>query len=309
MSFTSEVKEELARVIPSRPCCRKAELSALLHMEGTLHLWGTNRVSLHTESETAAVARKIFTYLKEFYHLHAEIRVEKAPRLRGHNCYLLYLGEDGRVMQALNELGIVDDALQPVLGIPRRMVRRPCCGSAYLRGAFLGGGYISRPGSAAHLEITVQHLRMAEDLADLLLSRSLHFQVTRRKEHYVVYGKGRREQVELMALLGAYNIVLRLENEAVLRDLREKVNRRVNSETANLERMARAATRQVRDIEKIDRLMGVTNLPPALREIALLRLLHPEASMRELGEMTDPPLSKSAVYHRLLRLRRISERL
>ena len=84
MAFTTEVKDELARMLPSRRCCRLAELSALFHLEGALHLKGANRLGLHTESENAAVARKMFAYLKELFSASPELRVEKAPRLRGH---------------------------------------------------------------------------------------------------------------------------------------------------------------------------------------------------------------------------------
>ena len=143
MAFTTEVKDELARVIPSRRCCRLAELSALFHLEGALHLTGPHRLSLHTESENAAVARKMFSYLKEIFSVSPELRIEKVPRLRGHNCYCLYLEDGERSTQILNELGLLDDSLRPVLGVPSRITRHRCCGTAYLRGAFLGGGYVS----------------------------------------------------------------------------------------------------------------------------------------------------------------------
>src|SRR4030042_3719812 len=120
MTFTADIKEELARVIPSRRCCRLAELSALLHLEGALHLIGPHRLSLHTESENAAVARKIFTYLKDLFGISVELRVEKAARLRGHNCYCLYMNDGERTVQIPNELVLMDNSLRPVLGVPVR---------------------------------------------------------------------------------------------------------------------------------------------------------------------------------------------
>lgn len=309
MAFTTEVKDELARLVPSQRCCRLAELSAVFHLDGVLHLRGPHRLALHTESESAAVARKCFSYLKELFGVSPQLRVERAPRLRGHNCYTLYLGEEDHAAQILNELGLIDQRMRPVLGIPSRLVRRRCCGAAYLRGCFLGGGYVSRPEGPAHLEIAVQHAEMAEDIRSLLESYSIHAQTAGRKRHFVVYSKSRGDQADFLALVGAHNAVLRLQGDAVLREIRESVNRRVNSDTANLERAVDAAQRQLRDIRLVEDRLGLDGLPASLREVAELRLRFPEASLTELGGLMDPPASKSAVYHRILRLRRIAASL
>ncbi len=309
MAFAAEVKNELARVIPSRRCCRIAELSALLHLEGALHLAGRHRLSLHTESENAAVARKMFSCLKERFAISPQLRVEKAPRLRGHNCYYLYLGDGERSTQIMNELGLLDDNLRPVLGIPARIVRQHCCGISYMRGAFLGGGYVSRPDQPAHLEINVQHAEMAEGLRGLAERYGLNLHAGRKRRLHSVYLKSRGEQADFLALLGAHNAVLRLQSDAVVRELREKVNRRVNSETANLERIVDAAQRQLRDIRLIEDSLGLGSLPGSLQEVAEARINHPEASLAELGDRLRPPLTKSAVYHRLRRISRIASSL
>jgi DNA-binding protein WhiA len=309
MTFTAEVKDELAHLTPSRRCCRLAELSALFHLEGILHVLGSHRLAVHTESENAAVARKMFQYTKELFAVSPQLRVEKAPRLRGHNCYCLYLGEEERTVQILNELCLVDNSLRPVLGIPERLIRRHCCRISYLRGAFLGGGYISKPDQPAHLEINVQHVEMANDLRDLIGRFSLAFHVIKRHRMQVVYSKSRRDQVTFLALVGAHRAVLRLESDAVLREIREDVNRRVNSETANLERAVDAAQRQLRDIRLVEDHAGLEMLPAALREIAEARMRYPEASMKELGGFMHPPISKSAVYHRFLRIHHMAEKM
>jgi cell division protein WhiA len=309
MAFSTEVKDELARVVSSRRCCRLAELSALFHLEGALHLTGPHRLSLHTESENAAVARKMFSYLKDLFSVVPELRVEKAPRLRGHNCYFLYLEDSQRSTQILNELGLLDDSLRPVLGVPQRMTRRHCCGISYLRGAFLGGGYVSRPEQPAHLEINVEHAEMAEGLRLLTTRYGIDMHVARRKRIFSVYSKSRSDQVDFLALLGAHNAVLRLQSDAVVRELRGIVNRRVNSETANLERAVNAAQRQLRDIRIIEEGPGLSALPASLYEIAEARMRYPEASLAELGEYMQPCLSKSAVYHRLRRIGRIAARI
>jgi len=309
MAFTTEVKDQLARVMPSRRCCRLAELSALFHLEGALHLTSPHLLSLHTESENAAVARKMFSYLKELFSVSPELGVEKAPRLRGHNCYYLYLAGGERSTQILNELGLLDDSLRPVLGVPARITRQHCCGIAYLRGAFLGGGYVSRPDLPAHLEINVQHAEMAEGLRELSSRYGFDIHMGRKKRLFCIYSKNRSDQADLLALLGAHDAVLRLQSDAVVRELREKVNRRVNSETANLERSVNAAQMQIRDIRIIEDNLGLAGLPTSLQDVAEVRIMHPEASLTELGAYLRPTLSKSAVYHRLLRIRRIASTL
>jgi len=308
LSFTAEVKEDLARLFPSRPCCRMAELSALLHLEGSLHLRGAGGICLHTESENAAVARKIFVYLKEGFGIMPELRVEKPPRLRGHNCYSFFLDHPG-LPQVLNELGLLDDSMRPLLGVSTRITRRRCCGISYLRGAFLGGGYVSRPDQPAHLEINVQHLETAEGIRKLMERYSIKPQLGEKRRFFSVYVKSRRDQSDFLALIGAHSAVLRLQSDAVIREIRGVVNRRVNSETANLGRMVDAAQRQITEIRLIQEELGLEALPPALREIARARLENPDCSLRELGAAMRPPLSKAAVYHRLLRIREVASGL
>lgn len=308
MSFTSEVKEELARIRVSRRCCRLAELSALLRQEGSLHLGCGGGLVLHTESENAAVARRIFTLLKELFDMAPELRVERIPRLRGHLCYQLYLSGEG-LTRVLNELELLDDSRRPVLGIPPRLVRRRCCGISYLRGAFLGGGYVSQPGQPVHLEINTCHREMADDLQSLLRGYGIRMQVTERRNMFTLYAKSRSDQADFLALVGAHEAFLRLQSESVLRELRESVNRRVNSETANVEKAVDAAQKQLRDIRILEERVGLENLPTALRSVAELRMEHPEATLRELGDLMQPALSKSAVYHRIRRLNRLAAEL
>jgi len=150
---------------------------------------------------------------------------------------------------------------------------------------------------------------MAEGLRELAFRYGLDMHLAGKKRLFSVYSKSRSDQVDLLALLGAHNAVLRLQSDAVVRELRERVNRRVNSETANLERTVSAAQRQLHDIRLVERGPGLASLPASLHEIADIRLRHPEASLQELGSYLQPPLTKSAVYHRMLRIRRIASRI
>ncbi len=300
-SFTISCKNELARIQPRRHCCRMAELSALLRLEGRLHIEGNDLVSLHTESENAAVARKIFKLTKDLFGTNLSLDINRIPRPRRHNCYYLFLGHD-EAAQILNELGILDDHLHVVYEIPRRLAKSNCCGAAYLRGAFLGGGFTASPLKEHHLEIAVAHARLAEELQGLMARFDIAAQVTQRKAMYVVYLKSAQRITSLLALMGAYDCVLAMENEAIVRELRNNVNRLVNCDTANLNKTVDASREQIEVINRIAATAGLSALPAALRQIAEARLDHPLASVAELGECMDPPLSKSAAYHRLRRL-------
>ncbi len=303
-SFTITCKNELARVQARRRCCRMAELSALLRLEGRLHIEGNEQVSLHTESENAAVARKIFKLTKDLFGINLSLDINRIPRPRKHNCYYLLMGHD-QAAQILNELGILDDHLRVVYEVPRRLVKSTCCGAAYLRGAFLGGGFTASPEREHHLELAVSSPQLAEELQALMARYDIASQVTQRKSLHIVYLKSAPRITTLLALMGAYDSVMAMENEAILRELRGNVNRLVNCDTANLNKTVEASREQLEVINRIEGGIGLGSLPAALRQIAEARLDHPLATVAELGEVMDPPLSKSATYHRLRRLMQV----
>jgi hypothetical protein len=146
-----------------------------------------------------------------------------------------------------------------------------------------------------------------EDLLGLMQRFNMPARVTQRRGSYAVYLKGAEPIVTFLALVGAHRALLRTEDVRIFKEMRNEVNRLVNAETANLLKTAEAATAQVEVVRRIDGAIGLGNLPPALREIALLRLEHPDVSLRELGELADPQLTKSAVYHRIRRLEELAE--
>ena len=305
MSFTAEVKDELSRVEAKRPCCRKAELAALVRIEGTLHITGNERFRLEIATETAPVARKVIKLLHGLYDLKTELTVRRSV-LHKTNNYLITVPTQVNLPQALSELGILDDSLGLTQGILGRVVRRDCCAISYLRGAFLGGGFVADPHGDFHFELTAESEQIAEDLAALMRRFEVPAKVTRRRGLYTVYLKGAEPIVTFLALVGAHSALLRTEDVRVVKSMRNDVNRLVNAETANLERTADAAIAQVEAIGLLDARVGLDNLPPALRELARLRVENPDVSLRELGELADPPLTKSAVYHRVRRIEELA---
>lgn len=308
MSFTAEVKEELSRVEGRRACCARAELSALVRIEGTLHLGGSGRLRLEIATETAPVARKTIKLLHSLYALTTELTVRRSVLHKSNN-YLITVPAQPRLEEALRDLGILGDDRMLVHGIPTALVRRDCCAIAYLRGAFLGGGFVADPHGDFHFELTAETEQIADGLAELMGRFGMQAKVTQRRGSYAVYLKGAEPIVTFLAHVGAHRALLRTEDIRIMKGIRNEINRLVNAETANLEKSADAAMQQIDAIRTIATVRGIDSLPPALREMAELRLANPDATLRELGELADPPLTKSAVYHRIRRLLELAEGL
>jgi len=305
VSFTAEVKDELSRVEGRRPCCARAELSALVRVEGTLHLGGTGRLRLEIATETAPVARKTIKLLHSIYGLTTELTVRRSVLHKSNN-YLITVPAQPRLEEALRDLGILGEGRTLEHGIPAALVKRDCCAVAYLRGAFLGGGFVADPHGDFHFELTAESEQIAADLAALMARLGMQAKVTKRRGSYAVYLKGAEPIVAFLAHVGAHRALLRTEDVRIMKGIRNEINRLVNAETANLEKSADAAMEQIRAIRAIAESRGLSSLPPALQEMAELRLANPDATLKELGELADPPLTKSAVYHRIRRLMEVA---
>jgi hypothetical protein len=301
VSFTAEVKDELSRIFPKRTCCLKAELSALVRVEGTLHVTGKEVYRLEIATETAPVARKTIKLLHDVYSVKTELTVRRSVLHKANN-YLITVPAQPRLPQVMNDLGILDDSLGVAYGVAPRLVRKDCCAISYLRGAFLGGGFVADPHGDFHFELTAETKELADDLVALMGRFGIEAKTIQRRSLYAVYLKGAEPIVDFLALVGAHRALLRAEDVRIVKSMRNDVNRLVNAETANVLKATDAAVRQLEDIRVLAEDVGLDNLPPALSELAYLRLEHPDVSLRELGELADPPLSKSAVYHRIRRI-------
>jgi hypothetical protein len=307
VSFTAEVKDELSRVEPRRACCSKAQLAALVRIEGTLHFSGKERYRLEIATETAPVARNTIKLLHGVYELKTELTVRRSV-LHKTNNYLITVPTQPRLGPALKDLGILADGGLS-LGVAPSLVRRDCCAVAYLRGAFLGGGFVADPHGDFHFELTAESEQLAHDLVSLMARFDIEARVAKRRGLFAVYLKGAEPIVTFLALVGAHRALLRTEDVRIVKSMRNDVNRLVNAEIANQAKTAEAALGQIAAIRRIEAEVGLSGLPAALVELAMLRLAHPEVSLRELGELADPPLSKSAVYHRVRRIEELAEAL
>ena len=303
MSFTAEVRDELARCEPTCEYCDLATLAALTRICGTL-VTSSEGYRLQVATETGAVARTMLALTHKILKLKTEFTARKSVLHRVRN-YLIVLPDQPDLQKALVLLGVLDRSGNLVPGIPRHVVSRDCCRLSYIRGALIAGGFVADPRGDFHLEIACQAEEFAYALADLIKQVGIPARVNPRRSSYAVYIKSAEDIRNLLAAVGAYACVGQIEEARAMKSVKNDVNRLVNAELANQGRSAGAAQRQLELIDQIDRLGLRDTLPRALQSFCDLRQAYPDLSLRDLGQMTDPPLSKSALYHRVLRLEKV----
>ena len=304
MSFSEDVRAELAAIAPKRECDRLAELSALFHFAGRLHLLGRGEVSLHLDLSSPAAARRAFALLRSF-GVRSEIRTYQRHAFGRETRYQLHVEGDAR--EVLERAGVVDARFRPRDRPPRKIVSRSCCRSAYVRGALLAAGSVSAPPSP-HLEVRSETREGAEAVAAAAGAEGGELKVTERGDHAIAYAKGIDRIAGVLAAAGASEAALALQERSVLGSTRARANRLANADHANLVRTGRAAHAQLEALRRLQRDGRLEQLSPPLREIALLRLRHSSLSLRDLGARCDPPATKSAVHRRMQALMRLARR-
>lgn len=311
MSFSAKVKGEICRYAEISREEALAEISAIMKVSGTIAFSGKG-LAFRITTENPASARLIFTLLKEHFNIHSKLMVKKSNSLKKNNIYMVVIDEAMGVRELLEETGIfrdIDGVMSLDYGIEPSMVGDENTKRAYVRGAFLGGGSISNPEKTYHLEFVTHSEEYAIDLSNLINTYGLNSKVIQRKNSHIIYLKEGEKIVDLLSILGAHTCLLELENIRIKKEMRNNVNRLVNCETANLSKTVNAAVRQVESINLIKSSIGLQRLPKNLQEIANLRIDYPEESLKELGEMLDPPVGKSGVNHRLRKIEKIAEEI
>lgn len=306
MTYALQAKNELARRELGKECCQTAELTAFIRLSGNIQISG-KRLTLNVVTSNPAVARRIFTLFKQTFNFSSELLVRRKIRLRKNNVYLVRISESIRVREFLSRLNLMRDSVL-IQELDKKIRQNKCCRRAYLRGAFLAAGSVSNPENSYHLEIYTDYQEQADDIAALIDTFSLSAKVTSRKNGFLVYIKDSEQIVEFLNVIGAHNALLNFENVRILKDIRNRINRLVNFETANVSKTVEAAVKQAEAIRVINEFAGLDSLEEPLRLLANLRLQNPEASLQELGEMLDPPLGKSGVNHRMRKLEKISKK-
>ncbi|MFD3446510.1 DNA-binding protein WhiA [Microbacteriaceae bacterium 4G12] len=307
MSFASETKKELTNM-ESKDCCVKAELSALIRMNGSLS-FSNRHLVIDIQTENAAIARRIYTLLKRSYDVTVELLVRKKMRLKKNNVYIVRLVEKAK--EVLDDLRIIQGDFTLIRNISQELIKKKCCKRSYLRGAFLAGGSVNNPETSSyHLEIFSLYKEHNDAICELMNEFGLNSKTLERRKGYITYLKEAEKITEFLNIIGAHNALLRFEDIRIVRDMRNSVNRLVNCETANLNKTIGAALRQIENIRYIDKSVGLDFLPDKLREIAELRVTFQDVTLKELGEMVSGgKISKSGINHRLRKIDEIAEKL
>ena len=305
MISSEDVREELATIAPQRECDQRAELSALFHSAGSLHLRGAGDWALHLDLGSGASARRAFALLRDS-GIRSEIRTYRRRAFDTATRYQLHVegGEDA--LRVLAAAGVVDRRHAPLDRPPRRVVGRSCCRAAYLRGAFLGAGSLSL-GRSPHIELRTTSLESVALLVRLAHAEGVELALADRETHAVAYAKSWETIESLLALMGASETVLALEERAVVAETRGRANRLANADHANLVRTSHSARRQLAAVERLRAADALEALPDRLREAADLRLRHPTESLRELAARANPPATKAALHRRLRTLEELAE--
>ncbi|XME02757.1 DNA-binding protein WhiA [Lachnospiraceae bacterium C1.1] len=297
MSFSTDVKKEISMHIPTARHCQIAELAALFEFGGR-YLPSEKRMEFQTENSLAA--KLYFTLLQKLCTIRCDVQV-----IRAHDAvYLLNIyGDDAERAAKMLKLAETRDSVNELL------VEKMCCKRYFVSGAFLAAGSVNNPMKSYHMEIVCSSENQAEKLVDLINSFGVESRIVIRKKYFVVYLKDGGQIIDMLNIMEAHQALMSMENTRIVKEMRNAVNRRVNCETANITKTVNAAVKQVNDIEYIKASGAFMTLSEPLRQLAELRLAHPEASLKELGSLLDANVSKSGVNHRLRRLSEIAENL
>lgn len=298
--LSEDLRHELAAIAPASDCDRLAELSGLFHVAGSVHLRGRGEVALHLDLVSSAVARRAFALLRAF-EVESEIRTYQRSAFDRSTRYQLHVQGEARAYETLRRAGVLDASHRPVDHPPARVVAKRCCRGAYLRGTLLGAGSLSGPRDP-HLEIRAAEIEGAQYLADVAARAGAELHVLQRARHAVAYAKGTEAIADVLVAAGSTDIVLVLEESSVVTATKADANRLANADHANLVRTGRAAHAQLEAVRRLD----VDALPDDLRELALLRLRHPTASIADLARRCRPPVTKASAYRRLRRLQELA---
>ena len=312
MSFSSEVKEELLKHIGSSRHCQLAELAAIITSIGAVSTDADGEMVLYLQADNGSVLRKFFTLFKKAFNISTSILEEEPDFKKGGRIYrpvlkneetLLALLKATKLMESDGSIRDFDKGASPMV------TRNSCCKRAFLRDAFLCIGSISDPNKGYHLEFVCTSEGQAEQIKELIESFDIEARIVTRKKYHVLYIKEGAGIVDLLNIMEAPVSLMNLENLRILKEMRNSINRRVNCEVANITKTVNAATKQIEDITYIRDNYGFKMLPENLRQMAEVRLEHPDSTLSELSEFMDPPVGKSGINHRLRKLSELADKL
>ena len=312
MSFSSKVKEELSKDCNNPRHCCIAETAAIISMCGKVIFDEKDRVRIEIHTENVTVARKYFTLLKKTYNINTDISIRHSSSLNKSRSYILSVNDDETARKILmtcrlmKPFGVIEEDFSISDSL---IIQRECCKRAFIRGAFLASGSVSDPVKTYHFEIVCLSEAKAKQLQMIMETFNINARVIKRRKYFVVYVKDSSQVVDLLNIMGAYNALMDMENVRIVKDMRNNVNRKVNCETANINKTVSAAVKQIEDIRFIQMSSAFDELPESLQEMAELRVRYPEATLAELGQLLDTPVGQSGVNHRLKKISLFADEL
>lgn len=316
MSFSAEVKKELAKNMSGARHCQIAELAAMIAMVANIQYKDGVPLRLYIATERSVIAHNISGLIRKLFHHFPEVSVRRCGS--NSRLYRMIVTDAAVVQRMLDTLKLVEMERITTgtvnvdcqnMKISGLVTQQDCCKRAFLKGVFMTSGSISDPNKGYHLEIVCNNDVRASFIKNLMKEFDIEGRTVKRKRYRVVYVKDGTMIVDLLNIMGAHISLMNMENVRILKDISNNINRRVNCEAANLNKTVSAAVKQIQDINYIIETKGIQYLPENLRTLAEARLDAEDASLKELGEMMNPPLGKSGVNHRLRKISEIADEL
>lgn len=308
MGFATDTKNEIASLSFQGHKDMIFELSGFTRTNATISISFMDKVSMYFSTESSAIARRLFKLVKNLYSYEAPLAVQRDDKFKK-NLYLITIEDEDVTRFILEDVRI---RLGDFFEIKFDLVEGEMdleAKQSFLRGAFLGAGSVMDPQKGYHLEIRLEAEETASFIRNLSFDLGLEGSIYQRRGYHVFYFKDSETISDFLANIGATNAKLKIEDLKVLRDVKNKVNRMVNAETANITKTVNAAIKQIEAINLIEEKKGLETLPSSLEEIARLRLEFPDDSLKNLGNRLSEPLSKSGVNHRLKKIMEIARGL
>ena len=310
MSFSLEIKEELETRIDTAKHCQIAEFAAIMAFRGKVRRRTGGLMGLELTTENEVVRRKVVELaIKAFSASEESFEVEYEGK--NNRIINIFINDEKLIAKILMAIKWCDDnftVVEPVF-VNHRIIQKECCKRAFIRGAFLAAGSISDPNKSYHYEIVCEYEEDAVQMQELLKFFNLDAKIIQRKRNYVTYIKEGNNITDVLNIMGAFVSQMKLYNVMILKGMRNDVNRKVNCETANLNKTIEAAVKQIRDIEYVRDTVGLESLSDGLREVAEIRLKNPDMKLKDIGELLNPPVGKSGVNHRLRKISELAQKL
>ena len=295
MSFSSDVKSEISKTENISSCCLHAQVYGLVLFA---HF---SKYNLSITTENIDVFSLYLSYLRDY------CLVEPTVSDSGTKKMTAYIKSDSDKEKVFERFG--HSSKEATLRINRANISDECCASAFLRGVFLSCGTVTDPERGYHLEFVVPYKRLCTDLMKFMDELNLRPKYIVRKGNHIIYFKDSESIEDILAIIGAQDASLYVMGIKIEKDVKNKVNRKLNFEMSNITKTVDAAQIQVDAIEYIESKTGISSLPDNLQKIAYLRLENPESSLSDLCKLSDEPISRSGINHRLSRIVEIADKL